>query len=222
MRRLKLPLEMHYNRARKSSGKPDAKVPIALQTFLTLPVEIRRMISFYLVPDSREALPSIWRMYNLSTQSPGSLRQDGETITPGILRVNQQVYQEAIDLWYGLATFAVDVHSDHIYIFDQKISMPLHLPLVTRFLKSIHIRIHMRDCTIGNQNDSNPTVSGLRNQLEVQSVHLQRLEIVLMIEWAFYEIIRRAIEDDEDFTKTARHQLEFNLKPIIKFQDITV
>lgn len=158
----------------------------------------------------------------MDTQWPNSLRQDGEPTAVGILRSSQQIYQEIIDMWYGLATFGVDIYSNHIYIFDHKISMPLHLPLVTRFLKYIQIRVHMQDRKFDNQNNYNPAISAFTDQLVVYSVHLQRLEIILMVEGYFYEIIRRAIVEEEDFGRMAKSQLEYNLEPIIKSRKTTV
>jgi len=75
-----------------------AKAPVPL--FLRLPLDIRRLVYRYLVPNV-----DLGPYANIYKLAPKELRKDGEPCYPAILRTNRTIYNEVMREWYGVLNF---------------------------------------------------------------------------------------------------------------------
>jgi hypothetical protein len=99
--------------------------------FLRLPAEIRNQIYMHLVP-SEKLHPLTNEMYYLPWTP---LEQMRASCSPAVLRLNRKIYNEVIELWYGVTTypFFLDRKSDflnHEYLVDETCDFPASLKLV--------------------------------------------------------------------------------------------
>src|ERR1700748_601884 len=96
-------------------------------SFLDLPVELRLMVYKYLIPNT-----IVIPMRGLPRENypPETLRTDGQLCYPAILRTNRRIYEEAIDMWYGTATFHMDIHGRNIYFLDTEFKVKDFLPRI--------------------------------------------------------------------------------------------
>src|ERR1700753_1850 len=83
------------------TGSPTIKVPES--HFSRLPVELREMIYAYLVPDTD--VPIVGRVH----YRPFIFRKDRTACSPQFLLANRQIYQEMVNQFYSMATFAMYV-----------------------------------------------------------------------------------------------------------------
>lgn len=76
----------------------------AKSQFLELPLEVRRLIYSYLIPDNEVHVPQLE-----SLKYRPAYRRDGSSCCPQMLRVNRKVYTEISLEWYSNATFGVSI-----------------------------------------------------------------------------------------------------------------
>ncbi|KAF2664828.1 hypothetical protein BT63DRAFT_77485 [Microthyrium microscopicum] len=108
-----------------------------LRSFLHLPIEIRLEVYGHLIPNS--AVPS--QLHQLS--SIPKLRTDGQPSYPAILRVNRTVYNEAIGIWYGSATFHLKIWGCTLYLWNDKIYNEKDLPRTFRLVRKMEIEFYL-------------------------------------------------------------------------------
>lgn len=109
-------------------------------SFLGLPVELRLLIYEYFIPNE-----GVWG-YRL----PRNLRSDKEPCCPAILRVNRQIYDEIIGMWYGTAEYGIVIMRD-FHIHGRPISNPdTALSSTFRFITSLSLSVALQWFTEGD------------------------------------------------------------------------
>lgn len=143
---------------------------------LDLPFEIRVNIYSYLLPATAELAGKgvLWRRGNIT-----------------ILLANKQIYDEAIKIMYGNATFVIDVTWDGITFAYQwllstglvpktRLAFPTSLAWRNLSLvRKVMIRIHQVDSYTGmmkyNYAGRYPLTAGLKDQVETLCISLQKM-----------------------------------------------
>jgi len=111
-------------------GNQDSRMQ---SSFLSLPTELRLAIYEYLIPNNRVS-PIIAR------EPP--LRHDEQPCCPAILRLNHQIYNEVIGMWYGTATFGMNIAGRHFHALGVKVdNRDANLPSNFRLIRSLSIAI---------------------------------------------------------------------------------
>jgi hypothetical protein len=110
---------MPPNKKKTRTGKKTE--PLAAQAaactrpfkFLGLPLEIRRLIYGYLIPNT-EFVPA-------NDIRPKELRRDGRQCTPGILAVNRQIHDEVKVEWYSTTQYEVKLDSVGVELLGSRV-----------------------------------------------------------------------------------------------------
>ena len=128
----------------KSTNEPQPNIKSASNTasqsgFLDIPADIRLLIYQYLVPTLE---------VSAITKSP--LRHDNEPCCTSILRVNRQIYQEAIHEWYGFCTYNIELQDKGVWFLgshltslhgSRGINDPFYIPPIIKQVAFLCIRI---------------------------------------------------------------------------------
>lgn len=129
--------------------QPNITVPRKQMSFLNLPIELRTAIYEYLIPND-EVLGYWFISQNGGPPDRRPVRHDKQPCCPAVLRINRQIHDEVIGMFYGTARFFMYVVGCRCYVFGMKFATEdLHevtankLPPGFRFIRSLHITIKM-------------------------------------------------------------------------------
>ncbi|KAI9867402.1 MAG: hypothetical protein M1813_008960 [Trichoglossum hirsutum] len=100
--------------------------------FLSLPVELRKLIYRHLIPNA--TVPT----WTAGTKRP-PMRDDGRPCSPAILFLNRTIYQEVFEEWYGSAVYEVDFQADGMHFLDQVIPLDGTPPSTFRAVRSMRV-----------------------------------------------------------------------------------
>ncbi|CZR65773.1 uncharacterized protein PAC_15673 [Phialocephala subalpina] len=123
-------------------------------SFMSLPIELRQGIYKYLIPDDH--VPAYWVAPRIPPW-PGQygshiriLRHDKQPCCTEILRINRQIHDEVIGLFYGTASFGVHINGPYCFFLgvkycteDLDLAMPNTLPPTFRLVRSLSISIFL-------------------------------------------------------------------------------
>jgi hypothetical protein len=175
---------------------------VELPPFLRIPVELRKLIYAYLVPN---VAISPW----LIQISGGLLRKDG-ICGASVLRINRQIYHEVYADWYGSTIYGVDSLWDGTEFLNYKIPHAGLLPSTLLSVRSLHLFIRLKHTVSHRLPDSVPnqydSLAALGAFLSSSKCSLQRLHLDLMVGLHFYDLKRTGPE-------TLRDALAWNLLP---------
>lgn len=116
-------------------------------SFLSLPPELRNQVYFYLVPD---AVVEGHSYYGDRRPDIPASRRDLQRCCPAVLRINHQIHDEVMPVFYGTAKFVMQIEGALCHFLGKKFStdavdnLPQKLPPCFRFIRSLHIFIYMR------------------------------------------------------------------------------
>jgi hypothetical protein len=102
-------------------------------SFLSLPVELRLKVYEHLIANT-----VVTPMRPLPRKT---LRTDGQPCCPAILRANRCIYEEAIDMWYGTATFCINIHGRFIYFLNTEFKVEDVLPRTFRLVRTLDMQL---------------------------------------------------------------------------------
>lgn len=139
--------------------------------FLALPIEIRRLIFSYFVPDA-----NIW--INRRTGGHAAPRKDGGSICPAMMRVNRQIHTELSLEWYSRALFQVSSSKEsEIAVVDYLgvlLSPGDQLPWQLQLVKNLKL-----DFSLVKYKEQEPASTSRQNQQQID--HLDALVSLLCV-----------------------------------------
>ncbi|KAH6677068.1 hypothetical protein B0J14DRAFT_697715 [Halenospora varia] len=107
--------------------------------FLRLPLEIRKNIYAYIVPN---AYIHDWAPEYKSFERP-KLREDGGACCPAMLQVNRQTYTELVEEWFRYATYVVTVGvaTDKLGFLDMRFDPNDTLPRQLIYIRHLKLNV---------------------------------------------------------------------------------
>ncbi|CZR51759.1 uncharacterized protein PAC_01636 [Phialocephala subalpina] len=82
-------------------GQPNIAVPRKQTSFLGLPIELRTAIYEHLIPNDH--VQGYWFRNKGGPPDRRPVRYDKQPCCPAILRINRQIHDEVIGIFYGTA-----------------------------------------------------------------------------------------------------------------------
>jgi len=111
--------------------------------FLRLPPEIRNQIYALLAPDLGCITPWIARIIKAKPLRY-SFRKDDEKCGPSILRLNRQIYTEALPIWYGTTWYSLEVtKSGFKFLLADTGPYCTNIPLTIQAVKFLDVAINL-------------------------------------------------------------------------------
>jgi hypothetical protein len=108
-------------------------------SFVDLPVELRLLIYEYLIPNNMIISYDFHRSGIVQYH-----RHDQQPCSPAMLRVNRQIYDELIEMWYETAEFHISTVGRKLYFLGDAIATgDATLPLNLRLIRSLGIRLQL-------------------------------------------------------------------------------
>jgi hypothetical protein len=182
--------------------------------FLSLPYELRLRIYQYLIPDCVEFI---------SGTSPKRLplRLDRVPCCPALLRTNQQIHRELIELFYGSVTFEIII-ARSVHVFGNPFSAEARLPSTIRWMRNIRIDISLLPCPQGDniecREQYNPLMVALIDHLLAMDSNLRQLEIKLLVRHNFYGA---TVYQEKDLTKCVSG-VKYALDPLRSLKGVSI
>jgi hypothetical protein len=178
-------------------------------SLLSLPVELRLAIYEHLIPNNQ--VPP-------NNDSKPPLRHDEQPCCPAVLRVNRQIYNEVISMWYGTARFWVKIagrflNALRVKIDDRNATLPSNFRLIRSL--SITLMLHwpplgQPQCSFENHA---PWTKLIADVLSAGPYRLSDVDIRTVI---FYPSQLPAITNSylDDRGNQVKVALEWNLGPL--------
>ncbi len=106
--------------------------------FLNLPIELRRQIYDYLVPD-----------IEVSSRPLPPFRREGQVCAPALFTVNRAIYHELLEAWYGnkKATYTIHIDKTRIVllglpIYPQK-RQGIEIPAAVKYIRNLKVHVEI-------------------------------------------------------------------------------
>jgi len=183
-------------------------------SFLSLPTELRLAIYEHLIPNN------IARSRRCPSQGFEQvfLRHDEQPCYPAILRINHQIYNEVIGMWYGTARFQMVIAGRYFHALGVKIdNRNAKLPSNFRLIRSLSISIMLHWPPKGQPQNSFESLTPWTQLIaDCLSTGPYKLFNITISTVEFYSSQTYAIIDSylNDRGKQLRRALEWNLGPL--------
>lgn len=217
-------------------------------TFLTLPLDIRRMVYEYLIPD--ETVPSKRPFkYPRSRQTNTfwqPLRHDKAPLSIAILLTDRQIYEEIIEMWYAAADFHLGIGTNmqtSLCMLSEDFKLPFQLPGISRLIRKIHLCISLQAdpfCVDSISRSSlelhvskeNALVAGLVDRILSSKHKLCTLDLNVQVGLSFWKshVFKADVYSDPDSPvpyETCRRDaestimgLKYNLEPLRRLRNV--
>jgi hypothetical protein len=124
----------------------------SIPRFLRLPLELRKLIYSYLLPNvtikagKRQRVIRDYLLPDVIVSDPVDprepLREDGKS-GAGLLRVNHQIYNELYHDWYRSTTFELLVCKDRVEFLNKCVQpgVSMHMPSALKAVETLHIKM---------------------------------------------------------------------------------
>jgi hypothetical protein len=181
--------------------------------FLGLPLEMRRLIYGYLIPNA-EFVPA-------NDIRPKELRRDGRQCTPGILAVNRQLHDEVKVEWYSTTPYEVKLDSVGVDLLgsrvvdetpDDRMGWIRDMRLVVR-LKPYS---PTEDPELSSSEVSrvyNPVMESLvRHLLSFTALRLRYVDLVVTMTFETY--MEHLGEEDKDILEALKHNFDAGFRKL--------
>jgi hypothetical protein len=186
-------------------------------SLLSLPVELRLAIYAHLIPNNR--VPP-------KNDSKTPSRHDEQPCCPAVLRINRQIYNEVIGMWYGTAIFGINITGRHLYILGLKIDdRNTKLPPNFGLIRSLSITIMLHWPPLGqiqySFENQTPWTKLIADSLSAGPYKLSHVAIHLV---TFYESQLPAITESylNDRGNQVKVALEWNLGPLRRMRGVNL
>jgi hypothetical protein len=104
--------------------------------FMDLPVELRQLIYSYLIPNTTVTNRGRFDAWE-------SLRHDGEPCCPAMLRTNQKIYHEMIELFYSSSYFCILLSKNTLRFTSRGFKSVSRLPFSFRFITGLSLTLRV-------------------------------------------------------------------------------